>query len=119
MKIRHEMWPLECLRANVYGRTDGRTYDGQRPVRKGHLSNQATSSEQTFTMTSSDDDDDDDDYHSKKCDFKKMFKLTHPPNNCGSAAVKDLCSTDADCRRGRPCCADGCGRMKCLNSSQP
>ena len=27
MKIRQEMWPLECLLANVYGHTDGHTTD--------------------------------------------------------------------------------------------
>ncbi|KAH3844643.1 hypothetical protein DPMN_086902 [Dreissena polymorpha] len=32
---------MECLRANVNGLTDGRTYDGQRQVTKAHLSNQS------------------------------------------------------------------------------
>ncbi|KAH3709540.1 hypothetical protein DPMN_069004 [Dreissena polymorpha] len=42
IKMGQEMWPLECLRVNVTGRTDGRTYDGQRPVTKAHLSNQVS-----------------------------------------------------------------------------
>ncbi|KAH3692142.1 hypothetical protein DPMN_193955 [Dreissena polymorpha] len=46
MKIRHEMWPLECLQTKCGRRTDrqtdGQMEDGQRPVTKAHLSNQPT-----------------------------------------------------------------------------